>query len=74
MKTEWQPFATAPRDGTQILCMWGKDYSDFSIGDARHELDDEGYSWWVSGDEWFDKPDYWMPLPPIPTPSTADRR
>ncbi len=66
----WLPIATAPRDGTRVLCVWACAWGQMvyegwcqGIGTAR-----DGGDFWrshslvpVSG-----RPTHWMPLPPPP--------
>ncbi len=59
----WQPIATAPKDGTQVLLFWKG-----NIAQAAWVSD---WAWWeVSG--WREnlivaRPTHWMPLPAAPT-------
>lgn len=54
---DWQPIETAPRDGTDVLCISGE-YMFVAWIDSR------GY--WNSGDDSRFVPDYWMHLPRPP--------
>jgi hypothetical protein len=71
---DWQPIATAPKDGSDILlfngssqrmqvCSWG--YDDLFKSEPKE---------WIFGESQgehneysvFDNPSHWMPLPPPP--------
>lgn len=75
---EWQPIATAPKDGTEIL--GSSTYGDFSVA-----------AWWDGGwvgmcegsksiesqgdfETYYHRPylTQWMPLPPAPTDGGSD--
>lgn len=82
--TQWQPIATAPKDGTVIdvwvegsrwpNVAWGK--PDHCCGEAGQYCDSE---WHGAAPGWFcttfnlflddeEPPTHWMPLPKEPTP------
>ncbi len=68
---EWQPIATAPKDGTRILT-WGclHDDSGIDMGESpRVELTkfSDVYHSWVSEEIGSHEPTHWMPLPKPPT-------
>ena len=67
--TSWQPIATAPKDGTDILLAeWRPHFK--SVGDRYGEIDigcwhtDDG---WISNYGRVEEPTMWMPLPKPPT-------
>ena len=65
---DWQPIATAPRDGTRILVL-APDLGGISYyGVAQWAEKDEWRPETVAG--WFwsyaTRPTHWMPLPPPP--------
>jgi len=74
-QSHWQPIATAPTDGSEILGFmreWDIDY----LGCLRFYRYDDGSSGWRGGsfrsdplDNWtaFMRPTHWMPLPAKPT-------
>jgi hypothetical protein len=79
---EWQPIATAPRDGTKIL-VWIHQWAGEIHGVANatgNEIaywangtsDFPGADWWVcaGGDGYatWCRPTHWMPLPAPPQP------
>lgn len=55
---EWRPIETAPKDGTEVLCISGE-YMFVAWIDTR--------GIWDSGDDSGFIPDYWMRLPKPPT-------
>lgn len=65
--SEWQPIATAPRDGTSILT-----YPHYAVTSWVSEDVYPGPGWsdgWDEGIERWkttDKPTHWMPLPKSP--------
>lgn len=75
----WQPFATAPEDGTEII-VWREDAGVFTAkycppsGIALWEpADPEFYCWFADGEDLTgDLPTLWRPLPP--PPSEDERR
>lgn len=56
----WQPIATAPRDGTEILV--------YEIGGMYFVRWESGTETWVSTDSgaWIDDATHWQPLPAAP--------
>jgi hypothetical protein len=68
---EWQPIATAPKDGTRVLLWWAKDARS-RIRILRWDSDlynPEGR--WTDGEYDYDMPSHWMPLPDPPTQEQA---
>ena len=62
----WQPIATAPRDGTRVLC-----YAPSAEDRAAVMRNDY---WWMQERGWaFMRPrqpyTHWQPLPPAPEPT-----
>lgn len=60
---QWQPIATAPKDGTRFLAL-------MAIGDVEIVKYDEEGGWWLNAyappmilESWMT---HWMPLPPTP--------
>ena len=81
---EWQPIATAPKDGTWIIVCGGRtdeyDYSNTGVNTARpvvsqYDIEDEEWNvcfWdgaWRTG---YSSPTHWMPLPPAPKGEAND--
>ncbi len=70
---EWQPIATAPRDGTDILLTDGETVAQASdwAGEWMLNIGDNKccHTTWKSLCE---PPTHWMPLPPPPTQSARD--
>lgn len=70
--TEWQPIATAPKDGTRVLVTWvGKGIHRVRIGHFGYAAPHSAArSWQGDGDHAFHntliKPTHWMPLPEPP--------
>lgn len=75
---DWQPIATAPKDGTPILIYAsGEVHAGYWAGDgggAKVDVADDTYPWLVfykgtGGLNAYmtDKPTHWMPLPTAPT-------
>lgn len=77
--SEWQPIATAPTDGTEIL-LWlrGEMYRPVEIGYWLQRKTKKAKSGWRSvehpyfldGPEGFGEPTHWMPLPSPPKEPT----
>lgn len=65
VKSEWQPIATAPKDGTTV---WGHN------GWGGFECEwNSAYQTWVSPPRnAFVTPTHWMPLPPSPGSKRGD--
>lgn len=74
---EWQPIATAPKDGTNVL-LWCHDYRKIEIGSFRVDggfSDNEEPLWLDNSYDDFScgyasvplEPTHWMPLPAAPT-------
>lgn len=74
--TDWQPIATAPKDGTTVLCYFPLEglneywcrvvpvfYNDRGAGDERWVFASRA----ASGFSHNFKPSHWMPLPDAPT-------
>ena len=67
---DWQPIATAPKDGTFILAHWDAvKYPRGFVESTRYDI----VKWNSAIDEWvdddsgeFSEPTHWMPLPPAP--------
>jgi len=62
----WQPIATAPRDGTQIIVpsQWAGMDADIATYDPTKP---NGHYWWsVKIEMPIDEPAWWMPIRPIP--------
>ena len=70
----WRDIATAPRDGDDILVCCGPD-SDPMFGVASWHDDSDGGGWqmWWSGTEKHTWPEFWMPLPPLPSPTASPK-
>jgi hypothetical protein len=73
VEQDWQPIATAPRDGTAILC-WPFNYSSLFEGEAEPEIVIGFFSeddWWCESTvaKTFD-PTHWRPLPTPPAAAT----
>lgn len=78
---EWQPIDTAPKDGARILAVNGtygaretfwRPYGDGSMAklDFQDGLGPSGaWNWDEPMNHWASSwtPDYWMPLPPLPS-------
>ena len=76
---EWQPIATAPRDGSPILAAWtnrtGFDQATWCRLAWKHNrrtgrdyFGDE-----IEMDDYEladDQPTHWLPIPPLPVPET----
>lgn len=68
----WQPFATAPEDGTEII-VWREDSGVFtakfySADSVFDDVDLAENCWFAGGEDLtFHLPTLWMPLPPEPT-------
>lgn len=65
--SEWQPIATAPKDGTAILA-WHPDWQDEPLSLRWHG---HWHKWILNGvlldlGDW-GEPTHWMPLPPPPS-------
>jgi hypothetical protein len=67
--SEWQPIATAPKDGTAFLAYWVRTYSDGKRYEAAQPYVVAHYSHGRLWPEWIrpdDQPTHWMPLPSPP--------
>lgn len=69
----WRPIATAPMDGTDILC-WcvepefeGEENPHTEIRVCFFGQMQEDYSCWMSHYGYEQRPTHWMPLPKAPT-------
>ncbi len=63
---EWQDIATAPRDGTPVLCHSpGWMYAEVYVWNSEYGLWQEGCSMGDFVDMGWE-PEYWLPLPPLP--------
>ena len=63
---EWKPIETAPKDGSEFLCLFEGEY----FVAWWHSPDDE-FVWMQPGlftwdDDVYVRPQHWMPLPPSP--------
>ncbi len=56
----WQPIETAPRDRTEVIVGWNDGGVDHGHWSGEGWTDDDRGDW-PHGPEW------WMPLPPLPT-------
>jgi hypothetical protein len=72
--TEWQPFETAPKDGTKILAFWSEYWEHPLHWEPEIMKFDVDKGWWVTWDvDWEDvgsvvRPAFWIPLPEPPQP------
>lgn len=56
---EWQPIATAPKDGTSVL-LWSRNGYDVAVWSGR-------IGEWTTGQLFYaPEPTHWMPLPSPP--------
>lgn len=63
---EWQPIATAPRDGSVLLLYWPTlSITNYPAVGVNH---DDGYGWeWLSNRDYGEVfPTHWLPLPEAP--------
>jgi hypothetical protein len=75
--SEWQPIATAPKDGRRVL-VYAPEWGDITCGEyhTNRERDDRGrfqaggWAYWLAMDEDYRSsychPTHWMPLPEPP--------
>lgn len=64
---EWQPIATAPKDGIQVLIM-GRLREYILVETAWWKQTDLGSQGWFCRDGWYcGDPTHWMPLSPVPS-------
>ncbi len=86
MTNDWQPIATAPKDGTQVLLFFPGLKHPFLLG---HYVDSEEFEhgksvrrtqFWLAGMHlalWRGEkpePSHWMPLPAVPVePASAEQ-
>ena len=70
---DWQPIATAPKDGTRILATVSNAHEpgvDIVFWSGDRWLVGDPDSWWDRKDhgitEWHDSLTHWMPLPEPP--------
>jgi hypothetical protein len=69
---DWQPIASAPKDGTHIIVCWlrGKGGHTWSFRIARRGGDKKQYWLSVALHSEILKPTHWYPLPAPPLPTT----
>lgn len=69
---EWQPIATAPKDGTDILLVeYGRDgYGEIDVGSwgfiEKSDWDGSDVIGWLSNYGRITEPTHWAPLPKAP--------
>jgi hypothetical protein len=66
---QWQPIATAPKDGTRVLVRFATgcevaSYRSSTVGEPQWRTH-TSYEWRTSGGQWA-SPTHWMPLPAPP--------
>jgi hypothetical protein len=64
--SEWQPIATAPKDGTEILLTDGS-YKRTGYWARRIN------AWSIDAIGPLKMPTYWLPIPPLPDPFSKDQ-
>lgn len=69
---EWQPIATAPKDGTDILMTNGKTGSGRWIRTGYWAKRIECWSMDAVGGQLQTQPRFWSPLPPTPPPASEE--
>jgi len=74
---DWQPMATAPKDGTHILIYERSTHRflpDIYVVNWRTKTGDTGDCTEAAGEEYYTwEPTHWMPLPPPPKEQGTDK-
>lgn len=61
--SEWQPIATAPKDGTFCIIMYYDSCSELDVLGSWYIKEDDR---WANWDSFWPHPTHWMPLPNPP--------
>lgn len=70
---EWQPIASAPKDGTAVL-LWTTDIIGANGRACVGRWGAYNGAWWDVGMEYtLNHPTHWMPLPPSPSSSKESK-
>ena len=70
--TPWQPFETAPKDGTPILCFIPDEHFSSATGVELIWWEPAISGWTQDGDDvkgFYRRPTHWMPVPAAPARS-----